>query len=148
MQVSLPLGSSGSAQAVQVRGSQSVETGKDAAAKSSGAGAGVGGAKTRPAAGIGKGDAGGSAGADAKDLEEKAAKKMKAAVKEGGKKGVELAGCADMGGLEFFTTQIEKADGDLTLLKMAMEAGGEARVWCVGRWVRCSCVGVRRRRAR
>ena len=59
---------------------------------------------------------------------------MKAAVKEGGKKGVELAGCADMGGLEFLTTQIEKADGDLTLLMMAMEAGGEARVWCVGVW--------------
>ena len=33
-------------------------------------------------------------------------KKWKAAVKEGGKKGVELAGCADMGGLEFFTTQV------------------------------------------
>jgi hypothetical protein len=37
------------------------------------------------------------------------AKKWKAAVKEGGKKGVELAGCADMGGLEFFTTQVRRS---------------------------------------
>jgi hypothetical protein len=37
------------------------------------------------------------------------AKKWKTAVKEGGKKGVELAGCADMGGLEFFTTQVASA---------------------------------------
>ena len=27
---------------------------------------------------------------------------------QGGKKGVELAGCADMGGLEFFTTQVTR----------------------------------------
>mmetsp|Transcript_8353 Transcript_8353/g.20762 ORF Transcript_8353/g.20762 Transcript_8353/m.20762 type:complete len:355 (+) Transcript_8353:111-1175(+) len=53
------------------------------------------------------------------------AKKWKAAVKEGGKKGVELAGCADMGGLEFFTTQIEAAEGDLALLQCAMDAANK-----------------------
>eukprot|EP00287_Rhodomonas_sp_CCMP768_P004158 CAMPEP_0196730850 /NCGR_PEP_ID=MMETSP1091-20130531/10786_1 /TAXON_ID=302021 /ORGANISM="Rhodomonas sp., Strain CCMP768" /LENGTH=341 /DNA_ID=CAMNT_0042073927 /DNA_START=77 /DNA_END=1102 /DNA_ORIENTATION=+ len=53
------------------------------------------------------------------------AKKWKAVVKEGGKKGVELAGCADMGGLEFFTTSIDNADGDLTLLKGAMDAANK-----------------------
>ncbi|EKX38083.1 hypothetical protein GUITHDRAFT_165323 [Guillardia theta CCMP2712] len=52
-------------------------------------------------------------------------KKMKAAVKEGGKKGVELAGCADMGGLEFFTTQIESAEGDLELLVAAMDGANK-----------------------
>mmetsp|Transcript_33971 Transcript_33971/g.85926 ORF Transcript_33971/g.85926 Transcript_33971/m.85926 type:complete len:396 (+) Transcript_33971:62-1249(+) len=53
------------------------------------------------------------------------AKKWKAAVKEGGKKGVELAGCADMGGLEFFTTQIEAAEGDLALIQGAMDAANK-----------------------
>ena len=38
---------------------------------------------------------------------------------------MELAGCADMGGLEFFTTQIESADGDLELLKIAMDAANK-----------------------
>lgn len=52
-------------------------------------------------------------------------KKWKAAVKEGGKKGVELAGCADMGGLEFFTTQIEAAEGDLVLVECAMMAANK-----------------------
>eukprot|EP01126_Amoeba_proteus_P017414 TRINITY_DN18383_c0_g1_i1.p2 TRINITY_DN18383_c0_g1~~TRINITY_DN18383_c0_g1_i1.p2 ORF type:complete len:199 (-),score=33.45 TRINITY_DN18383_c0_g1_i1:73-621(-) len=52
-------------------------------------------------------------------------KKLKAAIKEGGKKGVELAGCADMGGLEFFTTQIESAEGDLELLQAAMDAANK-----------------------
>mmetsp|Transcript_71162 Transcript_71162/g.148423 ORF Transcript_71162/g.148423 Transcript_71162/m.148423 type:complete len:179 (-) Transcript_71162:119-655(-) len=52
-------------------------------------------------------------------------KKVKAAVKEGGKKGVELAGCADMGGLEFFTTSLDAADGELELLQMAMDAANK-----------------------
>uniref|UniRef100_A0A7S0DZ84 Uncharacterized protein n=1 Tax=Hanusia phi TaxID=3032 RepID=A0A7S0DZ84_9CRYP len=53
------------------------------------------------------------------------AKKWKAAVKEGGKKGVELAGCADMGGLEFFTTTIDSADGALELLVAAMDGANK-----------------------
>lgn len=38
------------------------------------------------------------------------AKKIKAANKEGGKKGVEIEGAADMGGLEFFCTRIQAAE--------------------------------------
>jgi len=57
--------------------------------------------------------------------EEKAARKLTAAVREGAKKGAELAGNADMGGHEFVTTQIEKADGDCTLLRLAMEAANK-----------------------
>mmetsp|Transcript_36930 Transcript_36930/g.86938 ORF Transcript_36930/g.86938 Transcript_36930/m.86938 type:complete len:358 (+) Transcript_36930:136-1209(+) len=71
----------------------------------------------KPAAAPVKKDEGPPAGVDAK--------KWKAAVKEGGKKGVELAGCADMGGLEFFTTSIDAADGDLVLLKASMDAANK-----------------------
>jgi hypothetical protein len=39
---------------------------------------------------------------------------------QGGKKGVELAGCADLGGLEFFTTQMEAAEGDPELLQVSL----------------------------
>eukprot|EP00960_Hanusia_phi_P065709 766192-Hanusia_phi.AAC.5 len=42
-----------------------------------------------------------------------------------GKKGVELAGCADMGGLEFFTTTIDSADGALELLVAAMDGANK-----------------------
>lgn len=53
----------------------------------------------------------------------KAAEKLKKAVlKEGGKKGVEIEGASDMGGLAFFCTTIESSDGDLELLGLAMEA--------------------------
>ena len=47
---------------------------------------------------------------------------MKAVVKEGGKKGVEIEGASDMGGLEFFCTTIETPEGDVELLQMAMTA--------------------------
>ena len=40
---------------------------------------------------------------------------------QGGKKGVELAGCADLGGLEFFTTQMEAAEGDVDLLQVMFD---------------------------
>ena len=49
------------------------------------------------------------------------AKKIKAANKEGGKKGVEIEGAADMGGLEFFCTRIQAAEGNIDLLDVAME---------------------------
>eukprot|EP00163_Fabomonas_tropica_P010041 TRINITY_DN20015_c0_g1_i1.p1 TRINITY_DN20015_c0_g1~~TRINITY_DN20015_c0_g1_i1.p1 ORF type:complete len:188 (+),score=89.40 TRINITY_DN20015_c0_g1_i1:36-599(+) len=48
-------------------------------------------------------------------------KLLKAVVKEGGKKGVEIEGAADMGGLEFFCTASETADGRTDLLKIVME---------------------------
>jgi len=50
------------------------------------------------------------------------AKQLKAAVKEGGKKGQDVAGVADLGGLDFFCTAIDSAEGDLTLLRAAMDA--------------------------
>jgi len=43
-------------------------------------------------------------------------------VKEGGKKGVEIEGASDMGGLDFFCTTMELPDGDAELLLMSMDA--------------------------
>jgi len=48
--------------------------------------------------------------------------KMKKVVKEGGKRGVEIEGAADMGGLQFFCTSVEEPDGDLVLLKESLRA--------------------------
>jgi len=48
--------------------------------------------------------------------------KLKKVVKEGGKRGVEIEGAADMGGLQFFCTSVECPDGDLELLEKSMEA--------------------------
>ena len=48
-------------------------------------------------------------------------------IKEGGKKGQDIAGVNDMGGLEFFCTSIDAADGDAELLKMALD-GANAEV--------------------
>lgn len=49
-------------------------------------------------------------------------KKLKEIVKEGGKKGVEIEGASDMGGLKFFCTVVEKPAGDVTLLIESMKA--------------------------
>ena len=43
-------------------------------------------------------------------------------IKEGGKKGVEIEGASDMGGLDFFCTTMELPDGDTELLLMSMDA--------------------------
>ena len=60
-------------------------------------------------------------------------------IKEGGKKGVEIEGASDMGGLDFFCTTIETPDGDVELLQLAMSAmnanpeeGAEDRKGCSG----------------
>merc|ERR1712125_198380 len=50
------------------------------------------------------------------------AKKLKKVLKEGGKRGVEIEGAADMGGLQFFSTSVDEPDGDLDLLLKSMEA--------------------------
>lgn len=52
-------------------------------------------------------------------------KQLKAASKAGGKRGVELEGARDMGGLDFFCTTIEEADGSLELLVAAQDAMNE-----------------------
>lgn len=49
-------------------------------------------------------------------------KKLKVVLKEGGKRGVEIEGAADMGGLQFFCTMIEKPEGDMDLLVESMKA--------------------------
>jgi len=49
-------------------------------------------------------------------------KKLKALVKEGGKKGVEIEGAADMGGLQFFCTTVELPAGELDPLVASMKA--------------------------
>jgi alanyl-tRNA synthetase len=50
---------------------------------------------------------------------------LKKVIKEGGKRGVEIEGAADMGGLQFFCTSVEFPDGDTDLLIKCMEAMNE-----------------------
>merc|ERR1719408_874386 len=62
------------------------------------------------------------AAAGAEAAPEDAAKKLKKVQKEGGKRGVEIEGAADMGGLQFFCTSVEEPDGDVDLLIQCVEA--------------------------
>ena len=48
-------------------------------------------------------------------------KKIAAAYKEGGKKGVEIEGAGDLSGLEFFCTRSMQSGGELELLEVVME---------------------------
>eukprot|EP00405_Crypthecodinium_cohnii_P011955 CAMPEP_0206442900 /NCGR_PEP_ID=MMETSP0324_2-20121206/14077_1 /ASSEMBLY_ACC=CAM_ASM_000836 /TAXON_ID=2866 /ORGANISM="Crypthecodinium cohnii, Strain Seligo" /LENGTH=315 /DNA_ID=CAMNT_0053910791 /DNA_START=79 /DNA_END=1026 /DNA_ORIENTATION=+ len=50
------------------------------------------------------------------------AKKLKKVIKEGGKRGVEIEGAADMGGLQFFCTSVDEPEGNLDLLKESVAA--------------------------
>jgi len=50
---------------------------------------------------------------------------MKKVVKEGGKRGVEIEGAADMGGLQFFCTAVDLPDGDLEFLRASLDAMNE-----------------------
>merc|ERR1719424_2294230 len=52
-------------------------------------------------------------------------KKMKKVMKEGGKRGVEIEGAADMGGLQFFCTNVEEPEGDLEMMEACMTAMNE-----------------------
>ncbi|GLI71765.1 hypothetical protein VaNZ11_017086 [Volvox africanus] len=45
----------------------------------------------------------------------------KAAKKEGGKKGVDLSGMSDLGGVKFFNVTLENTNGDLELVSIALE---------------------------
>jgi len=62
------------------------------------------------------------AAAPAIDLSKYSEKTLKVVVKEGGKKAQDVAGVADMGGLDFFCTRIDSANGDVVLLRAAMDA--------------------------
>eukprot|EP00928_Gymnodinium_smaydae_P019572 TRINITY_DN1751_c0_g1_i1.p1 TRINITY_DN1751_c0_g1~~TRINITY_DN1751_c0_g1_i1.p1 ORF type:complete len:352 (-),score=129.82 TRINITY_DN1751_c0_g1_i1:198-1202(-) len=53
---------------------------------------------------------------------DKMEKKMKKIIKEGGKRGVEIEGAADMGGLQFFCTTMDEPNGDVDLLYESLRA--------------------------
>merc|ERR1711870_182443 len=50
------------------------------------------------------------------------AKQMKKVIKEGGKRGVEIEGAADMGGLQFFCTSVDEPQGDHEMLLASVKA--------------------------
>merc|ERR1712084_7573 len=56
------------------------------------------------------------------ELEKMRADKLKKVIKEGGKRGVEIEGAADMGGLQFFCTSVDLPEGDLDMLVESMTA--------------------------
>merc|ERR1712190_173281 len=59
------------------------------------------------------------------ELEKMKKDKLKKVIKEGGKRGVEIEGAGDMGGLQFFCTSMELPEGDLDLLVTSMNAMNE-----------------------
>merc|ERR1712107_526538 len=56
------------------------------------------------------------------ELEQMRKDKLKKVIKEGGKRGVEIEGAADMGGLQFFCTSVDEPEGDLDLCMECMTA--------------------------
>jgi hypothetical protein len=48
-------------------------------------------------------------------------KLKKAAFKEGGKKGVDMAGMSDLGGVKFFNLSVETPEGDMELLEVVLQ---------------------------
>uniref|UniRef100_A0A7S3BJM6 GST C-terminal domain-containing protein n=1 Tax=Haptolina ericina TaxID=156174 RepID=A0A7S3BJM6_9EUKA len=75
----------------------------------------------------------------AKEAAKAKEKLLKTVIKEGGKKGVEIEGASDMGGLDFFCTTIESPEGDIEMLQLAMtsmnadpDPEGEDRKGCSG----------------
>jgi len=92
-------------------------------------GAAAGDAKSKSASSGGKkdknkgGDKGGGKDdkkADDPDADRKA--KLKKVKKEGGKRGIEIEGAADMGGLQFFCTAVEEPEGDVDLVCESVDA--------------------------
>merc|ERR1712193_442218 len=55
-------------------------------------------------------------------LAEEKKKQLKKVIKEGGKRGVEIEGAADMGGLGYFCTSMDEPGGDLEFLEASMTA--------------------------
>jgi hypothetical protein len=58
----------------------------------------------------------------AEELEAERKAQLKKAIKEGGKRGVEIEGAADMGGLQFFCTSVEAPDGDFEILEACVNS--------------------------
>lgn len=48
-------------------------------------------------------------------------KQLKAAKKEGGKKGVDAAGMSDLGGVKYFHITVDTPEGDVELLRAVLE---------------------------
>jgi hypothetical protein len=48
-------------------------------------------------------------------------KTKKAAIKEGGKKGVDMAGMSDLGGVKFFNLSVDTPNGDLDVLELVLQ---------------------------
>merc|ERR1712117_835162 len=71
---------------------------------------------------MGENEAAAPAEKSAEDLEKERKDKLKKVIKEGGKRGVEIVGAADMGGLQFFCTAVDFPDGDVELLVESMRA--------------------------
>lgn len=61
-----------------------------------------------------------AADAEEDDAQKKAT--MKKVIKEGGKRGVEIQGASEMGGLAYFCTSVDEPLGDLSLLQASMDA--------------------------
>merc|ERR1711963_585488 len=59
------------------------------------------------------------------DLKKQRADKLKKVKKEGGKRGVEIEGAADMADLQFFCTSVELPEGDMEMLVASMNAMNE-----------------------
>merc|ERR1712217_700814 len=59
------------------------------------------------------------------DPEKKRKDKLKKVKKEGGKRGVEIEGAADMGGLQFFCTSVDLPEGDLDMLVESVSSMNE-----------------------
>lgn len=57
---------------------------------------------------------------DSKPVESAEDKAAKLAYKEGGKKGQDITGMSDMGGVKYFTVAVESANGDLQLLDQVL----------------------------
>jgi hypothetical protein len=77
--------------------------------------------------------------AAAPSADEDREKRLKKVLKEGGKRGVEIEGAADMGGLQFFCCAVDEPQGDLDLLVESLKAmnaegvpGEEERRGCSG----------------
>lgn len=75
----------------------------------------------------------------AEDPDEARKKQLKKVIKEGGKRGVEIEGAADMGGLQFFCTSVDEPQGDMEFLVECVKAmnqeavpGEEERKGCSG----------------
>jgi len=58
----------------------------------------------------------------AKSLDSVNEKKLKKVLKEGGKRGVEIEGAADMGGLKFFCCKVDEPEGNIDLLVETVKA--------------------------